>query len=179
MFGKWQLDIGPLAIGSEGVAIQPKFNVGYSDETVRAGVGVGDVRNGLSLNAGADVRQTFEGRGNSLSSFLRNLKAEGAGAVLNPVIDQVSWIVSKVMNLTGIDISTGKVRGSVSIEAGVGVSGKLCLGWQDTEGYNMVGAGGEVAAAAELGFAVFAGTKGQSVKLIISVSNATIIAYVN
>ena len=85
-----------------------------------------------------------------------------------------------VIELVGVDIGGPcKVAGQMKVKSGIGASGSVAFGWEDTEGYRMVGLGGEVAAAVHLGFSLFAGTNEQrAVKLSIEAANFGIVARV-
>ena len=50
--------------------------------------------------------------------------------------------------MVGVDIrGPCQVEGTMTINVGVGMGAAVSLGWKDSEGYSMVGAGGGVAAA--------------------------------
>uniref|UniRef100_A0A7S3G670 Uncharacterized protein n=1 Tax=Palpitomonas bilix TaxID=652834 RepID=A0A7S3G670_9EUKA len=169
----WNIDLGPFSIGSKGASIKPQLKFGVSNSNFSAGAGIGDLRNGISGELGAEVKQSINGEGESLEGLFRDLKANGAGAVLNDLIRLVPRIVAEVIRLIGVDISKGDMKGRFTVSTGVGFSGALALGWTDTEGYNTVGAGGEVATGLNMGFSIFAGVhkSKKSVKVQIKASN--------
>lgn len=177
----WGIDLGPISIGSSGVGVKPQFKLGGNVGNFSAGGGIGDVRDGLSLEAGAEVKQTFNASGNSLAQFFQNLKAKDglADDVINPVIREMNKIISEVIRMIGIDIRTGHISGDMSVQSGVGVGGAAAFGWQDSEGYNMAGAGGKVAAGVSLSVSIFAGVKqGNKAKVIITGANFGIKMYI-
>jgi len=179
----WSLNCGPLSIGSDGVEVKPQLLVGASCGNFHASAGVSDVRNILKVSAEATVEQVFKATGSSLGDFLGNLQAcDGiADEYLNPVIGHIEGVVAAVIALVGIDVGGPcTVDGAVRIKTGIGMGGAAALGWENTEGYRMVGAGGEVAAGLHLGFSIFAGLRAASncrdVKVCIETANIGIAA---
>jgi hypothetical protein len=49
------------------------------------------------------------------------------------------------------------VQGAVAVSTGVGFGLAAALGWKDSEGFNMVGASGEMAAGLQMGLNLMAG----------------------
>jgi len=142
----WNVSFGPLSITDKGVEVCPKMDFGVEFSNFHCNAGVGDVRNGLSLGAEGQFQQLFHGTGSSLEEFLRSLKAQDgvADGIINPLIHQSNRIISEVLRLVGMDIRGANIDGVMKLATGFGVHGAAALGWQDTEGYNMVGAGGTV-----------------------------------
>jgi len=158
----WNLDLGPISISSKGVQAKPQCLLGGHCGNFHTSTGVGDVREGLKLIAEADMRQDFSARGDSLGEFLKELKASDglADDLLNPVISKLDAVTSLVLEMLGVDISGRcRVEGSLTLKVGVGLGAHVALGWQDPDGFYMVGAGGNAAAGLHLSFAVFAGLK--------------------
>ena len=143
---------------------------------------MGDFRagKGFQLSADAAMSQDLSATGNSLQSFLSNLKATDGliDGLINPIISAVDDIAIKILDMVGVDVrSPCQVEGTMTIKVGVGVGGAVSLGWKDSEGYNMVGAGGGVAAGLHLTLSLFAGLREKrNVKVIIDATNFSIVA---
>eukprot|EP00297_Palpitomonas_bilix_P018474 CAMPEP_0113900924 /NCGR_PEP_ID=MMETSP0780_2-20120614/20961_1 /TAXON_ID=652834 /ORGANISM="Palpitomonas bilix" /LENGTH=193 /DNA_ID=CAMNT_0000893465 /DNA_START=378 /DNA_END=959 /DNA_ORIENTATION=+ /assembly_acc=CAM_ASM_000599 len=169
----WNIDLGFFSIGSEGVEVKPQFKFGIDSENFSVGAGIGDLRDGLSGGFGAEVKQSISGEGDSLHELLRDLRANGAGSVINDLLSIIPTIVAEVVRLIGVDISEGRLHGTFTMSTGIGMSGALALGWTDTEGYNTVGAGGEIASGFSMGLSVFAGIheSQRSVKVLVKATN--------
>jgi len=181
----WNVDIGPLSIGSSGVGVKPQCLLGARVGNFHTSAGVSDIRGGqgLKLSANAEAVQNFRATGDSLQNFLRNLRASDgiADHLLNPIIERVDDIIVLVLDHVGVDVGgQHHVNGAATLKLGVGASAAVALGWEDSEGYHMVGAGGGAACALHMAFAVFAGLKDppdrRDLKLIIDASNVSIVA---
>eukprot|EP00406_Dinophysis_acuminata_P015723 CAMPEP_0179335520 /NCGR_PEP_ID=MMETSP0797-20121207/66542_1 /TAXON_ID=47934 /ORGANISM="Dinophysis acuminata, Strain DAEP01" /LENGTH=103 /DNA_ID=CAMNT_0021048923 /DNA_START=3 /DNA_END=310 /DNA_ORIENTATION=+ len=100
----WGVEVGPLSIGSSGIAVKPKLDLGVRVGNFRANAGIGDVREALSFEVGAEVEQCFSATGESLDEFLRNLRATDglADGLLNPVVDKFNAIIAEVVRLVGV-----------------------------------------------------------------------------
>ena len=181
----WNLDIGPLSLGSNGVNVKPQCLLGARVGNFNTSAGVSDVRGGqgLKLSATAEAVQSFAATGASLGDFFKNVKAADgiADDLINPLVQHVDDIVVQVLERVGVDISGPcEVDGVVKLKVGVGAGAAVALGWEDSDGYRMVGVGGEAACALSLGFSVFAGLKDprdrRNVKLIIDAANLSVAA---
>ena len=170
----WSVEVGPISIGSSGLAVKPKMDFGVRVGNFKANAGIGDVREALSIEFGAEVEQCFSATGESLDEFLRNLRATDglADSLLNPVVERSNAIVAEVVRLVGVSVRTGHIEGVLGVKSGVGMRAAVAGGWEDPEGYRMVGAGGEVAAGLSLGLSIFAGRRGtDEVKVLLDASN--------
>ena len=181
----WNVDLGPLSISSSGMQVKPQCLLGARVGNFHTSAGVSDVRegHGLKLAATAEVAQNFSATGESLRDFFKTIKAsEGlADDYINPLVEKVDDIVVLVLEHIGVDIGgTCHVDGMVKLKISLGAGASLALGWEDSEGYHMVGAGGGAACALHLALGVFVGLKDpqnrRDVKLVIEASNVTIIA---
>ena len=142
----WNVNFGPLTIGDKGVDVRPKMDFGIEYGNFSINAGVGDVRDSLSLGVDANVNQRFRASGWGLKEFLHNLKAQDgiADEYINPLLEESNKIVAEVLRLIDMDIRGAHIDGVMKVESGIGIHGSASLGWQDTEGYHMVGAGGKV-----------------------------------
>ena len=181
----WNVDIGPLSISSNGMQVKPQCLLGARVGNFHTSAGVSDVREGqgLKLSATAEAAQNFAATGESVREFFKNVKASDglADDLINPVVERVDDIVVLVLERIGVDIGGPcHVDGFAKLKFGVGAGAAIALGWEDSEGYRMVGAGGGAACALHLAFAVFAGLRDpgdhRHVKLIIDASNVTVVA---
>eukprot|EP00966_Prymnesium_polylepis_P020197 465700-Prymnesium_polylepis.1 len=176
----WNVDIGPLSVDSNGVNVKPQCLFGARVGNFHTSAGVSDVRGGqgLKLSATAEAAQNLAATGTSLRDFFKNVKAADGVAddLINPLVQHVDDIIVQVLESVGVDIGGPcQVDGVVKLKFGVGAGAAVALGWEDNDGYGMVGVGGEAACALSLGFAVFAGLKDphnrRDVKLNIDAAN--------
>lgn len=192
-----KVHVGPLTVDtggileSGGIVVKPQFKVGVEADNYNAQLGVSDVRDGLQVLAkvGAKVYAESEaltvqdlddnircdtpGFNEALEVAKEVIQAGGAGLdyiaaalhVDKSVLDQV-WHgdASDAEHLMKL-----RVKASVSI----GASASVSLGWEDTKGYHMVGAGGKASALLSLGCSIFVGKHkdGTSLKVILGISN--------
>ena len=173
------------AIGSSGMQVKPQCLLGARVGNFHTSAGVSDVREGqgLKLSATAEATQNFAATGDSVREFFKNVKASDglADDLINPFIEKMDDILVFVLERIGVDIGGPcHVDGFAKLKFGMGAGAALALGWEDSEGYRMVGAGGGAACALHLAFAVFAGLKDpgdrRNAKLIIDASNVTVVA---
>jgi hypothetical protein len=168
--GSWSVDVGFFKFGSGGFDIVPQFKVGFQCPNLNISAGVGDVRNGLKVSAGAHANIHFCTVGNSLSELFRSIDCDVKGC--KTALRKVKSIlmnedtgddIAKKLGTSGdevldmLEAKDEEMKLVVGASTGIGVSAEAKLGWKDTEGYHMVGAGGEVAAGLDVGFSVFAG----------------------
>mmetsp|Transcript_51984 Transcript_51984/g.111231 ORF Transcript_51984/g.111231 Transcript_51984/m.111231 type:complete len:274 (-) Transcript_51984:217-1038(-) len=75
----------------------------------------------------------------------------------------------------GEEAASGRPPMALKVKAstGVGAGAEVRLGWCDTDGYHMVGVGGQAAAGISVGCTIFAGrhSEGASVRIILGISN--------
>lgn len=155
---KLQVHVGPLEVGTDGMALKPKFNFGIRGGVVKAMVGFRDVRNGAAAEAAAGFVKSYATKGSSLAEILENVKAQEKAPALDDVVEAVPRITGALVEKLDIDVSRSfRVEGVVYLYVGVGVSAGLYLGWLDTSGFRMVGVEGAVATAAGLGITLRAG----------------------
>lgn len=83
---------------------------------------------------------------------LKNLKNRSNIRVLDDVIQIAPKLLSQIMQTARVRIAEDSpVRAKMIVKGGVGVSGGICLGWANTEGFRMVGVQGAVSVAAGIG----------------------------
>jgi hypothetical protein len=166
--------LGPLEIGADGVVLKPKFNAGLQVGGARAMLGLGDVRDGLSLEGSAALSKQYAAEGHSIIDVLESVRAVDPVPILDEIITQLPQITAAILEKTGIDEARcRRVEGVISVYVGVGVSAGIYLGWVNTQGYRMVGVSGRMAALAGVGFSIRLGVHadGHSVRLIIFTAN--------
>ena len=162
---KWDVDVGPLFISSQGMQLKPQCRVGLTLGNLSVGAGVDDLRGGqgFKCDARAEVAQELVGSGDSLIAFFQSLKAQRglADDKVNALLARVHIIVALVTQRIKVNIGGQcKVDGKMTLKMGVGMGAAVSLGWLDHEGYRMVGVGGGVdAIAVDLMFSVFVGIK--------------------
>jgi len=166
----WSLNLGFLELDSSGITAKPKFDFGANIDGHGFNAGIGDLRDGIKIGASAGSSQKATAEGSTIEEFVRRLKFEGqiARALdINKIVRLITRALADVTRMTGIDGLVGghvKIKGTCDATLGVGVGGEVALGWEDHDGYNMIGGGGKVLAGAT----VMAGTdKYDNVKLII------------
>uniref|UniRef100_A0A7S1L390 Uncharacterized protein n=1 Tax=Alexandrium catenella TaxID=2925 RepID=A0A7S1L390_ALECA len=155
--GKVKVHVGPLEIGSDGVVMKPKFNLGITGNGIYALAGVRDVRDGLAAEALTMGMKSYSSEGASLEDVLRNIKAVDHIPGIDDLIAGIAGVTADIVETLGADLGTGNivtVEGVLHFYVGVGVSAGIYLGWTDTQGYGMVGVEGKAVAAT--GFALSA-----------------------
>ena len=162
---KWDVDVGPLFISSQGMQLKPQCRVGLTLGNLSVGAGMDDLRGGqgFKCDARAEVAQELIGSGDSLVAFFQSLKAQRglADDKVNSLLARLHIIVALVTQRIKVNIGGQcKVDGKMTLKMGVGMGAAVSLGWLDHEGYRMVGVGGGVdAIAVDLMFSVFVGIK--------------------
>lgn len=172
---KVKVHVGPIEVGSDGLAVKPKFNLGITGGTLHVMAGVSDVRDGLRLETYAQAQKSYSSEGSSITEVLENVKAAEPLPVIDELITAVPDILAEVLRMTGADLktNTSSAEGVVYIYTGVGVTAGVFLGWVDTAGFRMVGAEGKVAAGASVAATVKAGVHedGKSVRVTVYLTN--------
>lgn len=56
----WKVNIGPVSAGSGGVSLKPKLDFGFENSNFNLNVGVGDVRDGISVGAEVGVKDVYK-----------------------------------------------------------------------------------------------------------------------
>jgi len=182
-----QLNLGPLSIGTDGIDVKPQFLVGVQAGNFSAKAGLHDVRDGLKVSAGANVKVECHSKGRSIKSLHDNLECDTTGfnAALKVakklfLTGEIFGLVAHILGLQKSDVEQSVKRGdamrlNVIVSSGVGGGLEVRLGWEDTKGYHMLGAGGSAKAVVHLGANIFAGVhrNGKSLKVIVGVNNFT------
>lgn len=163
---------------NNGFGVRPQLKIGAQSgdgSNVGFSFGLGDVRDGLQLDASAGGVLVFEHEAESYDDMIhktklwgQNLQQEqGAGNVfglLDHVTNQQASIYDAAMKIIPNNPRTGKKlnRNSMfpgakkfkfitKIDLKVGGGGTVNLGWTDTKGFHMIGVAGNVALIAEVG----------------------------
>jgi len=138
----FSVDFGFLNFSQSGLEVKPQFLFGAAGDHFDFGVGIGDVREGLTVRAEAVVQKKFYGSGDSLEEFLEDLStANGVGKdVIQPFILGVGNTIGQVVEFTGVDVSNLQISGTLTVFGGVGVGASLGLGVEDPDGYRKFGA---------------------------------------
>merc|ERR1712217_254236 len=63
--------------------------------------------------------------------------------------------LQKMLEGNAAEPGTKSIKLNVRATTGMGVSGKMCLGWSDSEGYRMIGCGGRATTLVAMGLEVF------------------------
>ncbi|KAJ1622813.1 hypothetical protein T492DRAFT_1059903 [Pavlovales sp. CCMP2436] len=132
--------------------------------------GIGDVRDGITVQGLALASKQYASEGGSIGEVLSNVKAVVPAPVLDELILALPRLMGDVIELTGMDDEhCVKVEGVVSIYVGVGVTAGVFLGWVDTTGYRMIGVQGSVAAVFALSVTLECGVHedGRSVRVVL------------
>jgi len=109
MGGGASVDLGPLHLGGGRIEFKPQLKVGYRDEHIEVGGGLGDVTEGFNLGLGASVSQKVNSEGQTMDDFFKNMRAEGgAKEVVQEVIDLIvgarelqQKILTKALSILG------------------------------------------------------------------------------
>ena len=179
----WDFELGPLVVREDGLHVEPRLELGANVGNIRVHAGLEDVRDGLSLSAGAEVRQKFTASAASLDELFSKLEAQDglADDALNPIVHSLANISRAVFHLAGVNILDSRgfesVHGEVVVKSGVGFGSKAAFGWADAEGFHMLGAGGEVMTGLGVGLSIFMGIRSRhdgvapDLKVIVTASN--------
>jgi len=126
--------------------------------------------------------QTQDVLGDSLQVASRVLGSSGTDAYsrLDQIAKSMGIDMSELQQiLAGRDVqATGEpITLTVRSSTGMGVSGQMCLGWTDSDGYNMVGVGAKATSIVAMGLEVFAGkhSTGTSIKIVLGIGNFTLV----
>lgn len=172
---KVKINIGPLEVGEDGMALKPKFDIGVMAPWIRLNAGVNNIQDGLVVETMGSVAKDYAVSGSSLEEILTEVKAVDPLPVLDDLIAGVPKIVALILEKFGVDIKsdTKEVEGVITAFVSVGIKAGLYLGWVDTEGYRMLGATGLAAAAISNGISTRVGihTNGYSIRVVQFVSN--------
>jgi len=186
----WEVNLGPLSFGSRGLDLKPQFKVGAASANFSAELGLSDVRNGLRIAAKAEAKVEARAQGRSLSALHSSVHCETPGfrealKVAKGLLASGSAARGRIAEALGLGAAQldaalpaeapGEEPLLLRVKAAValGTSAELRLGWCDTQGYHMLGAGGSAAAAVSLGANVFAGkhASGASARVLLGIGN--------
>ena len=182
----WDFEVGPLVARPDGLHVEPRLDLGGRVGNFRVHAGLEDVREGLSLSAGAEVNQKFTASAANLDELFTKLEAQDglADDVLNPIVHSMSNVSRTVFHLVGTNIldSHGfeSVDGEVTLKSGIGVGTKAAFGWADAEGFHMLGAGGHIMTGLGVGLSIFVGIRSRhdgglpDLKIIIAAPNVAL-----
>lgn len=188
----WELSVGALSLGSSGVALKPQFKFGAQVGNFTAEAGLHDVRDGLKISAEVEAAMAVQASGMSLQEVHDSIQFDTPG--FREALDAAKvFLSSRAEKLASVAESigiskerletalNGKCTGTkcspltlkVQAEVGAGLSAHVCLGWKDTQGYNMVGVGGKASAAVALSVSAFAGRhcKNKTAKIVLGITN--------
>mmetsp|Transcript_36076 Transcript_36076/g.90729 ORF Transcript_36076/g.90729 Transcript_36076/m.90729 type:complete len:241 (-) Transcript_36076:176-898(-) len=172
---KVKVHVGPLEVGTDGVAVKPKFNFGVTGPSVYMLAGVRDVRDGLAVEGFGMIHKDYMSKGSSLTEVLENIKAVDAIPLLDDLIVAVPEAIAAVLSEIHIDLAVEglEAEGVVFVFVGAGVTAGVYLGWLDTKGYGMIGVEGRCATAASIGLSVRAGLheSGEAVRVVMWLGN--------
>merc|ERR1712217_164787 len=124
--------------------------------------------------------QTQDVLSDALQVATRVLSTSGSDAYSR--LDQIAKSVGVDMPelqhiLEGRDVQADSLPITLTVRSstGMGVSGQMCLGWCDSDGYHMVGVGAKATTMVAMGLEVFAGkhSSGTSIKIILGIGNFT------
>jgi len=195
----WQVHLGPLSFGNKGVDLKPQLKVGVDSKNMNADFGLGDVRDGIRLSAKVEAKVDAKSEGRSVKQLHENIRCDTPGFskaldIAKGALDAGGNGVATMACELGLDIKSlqkvlegchgcGSFYGTpmesepatlnVKAALAVGASGHVCLGWENTSGFHMVGAGGQAAAAVSLGCNIFVGKHctGTLVKIVLGIGN--------
>jgi len=155
-----------------------------------AEVGMGDVRDGLSLSAKAEAAMSLHATGHSVCELHRSIRCDTIGLrealhTAKKTMASARDHIAQTLNISQErvdDILDGQADANttrppmtlqVEVEGGVGIEGCVCLGWKDTQGYRMVGMAAKAEAAVlPISGKMFVGRHktGKSAKIIIGLA---------
>ncbi|CAK0867701.1 unnamed protein product [Prorocentrum cordatum] len=188
----WELSVGALSLGSSGVALKPQFKFGAQIGNFTAEAGLHDLRDGLKISAEVEAAMAVEASGMSMQEVHDSIQCDTPG--FREALDAAKVFMSNTTEkFAGIARSIGiskerlesaldgKCIGKkctpmtlrVQAEIGAGFSAHVCLGWKDTQGFNMVGVGGKASAAVSLSVSAFAGrhSKNKAARILLGITN--------
>mmetsp|Transcript_57601 Transcript_57601/g.51913 ORF Transcript_57601/g.51913 Transcript_57601/m.51913 type:complete len:462 (+) Transcript_57601:137-1522(+) len=151
-------DIGVVSIDGNNVQIKPQFKFAAGGDNFDIGGGLGDVRDGIHIGFDASIFRTLCASGNSYQEVINNLQFKANNELTDEFCkghDQLLEFVKKSNNIAinlldkiGINLKSQGIRfqinAKISASHSAGVGAGIKCGWTDTEGYNMVGAGGKL-----------------------------------
>jgi len=186
-----QFDLGPISFGSRGVALKPQAKLGVTGENFNVDVGVGDVRDGLKVGAKAMAYVEAHAEGHDVLELHNTIHCKTAGfddalRLAKELLGSGGSAIKDIAQALGVKPTLVEtiLAGQASPDGRLaqlhlmaalqlGVSAEVRLGWCDTKGYKLIGAGGMAASGVGLGVSIFAGEhiSGKSMKIILAISN--------
>lgn len=102
----WSISLGPFTICDTGLSVAPKFEIGVEVAGCGARVGVGDVRDGISLFASASASFQVFGKGSNWKNMLQNLRTNAhhlpdISSSMKSLIDDAIHTTDKVVGPSG------------------------------------------------------------------------------
>eukprot|EP00439_Symbiodinium_sp_Y106_P059244 s2533_g8.t1 len=182
----WSVSLGPLTFCDTGVSFSPKFEIAVEVAGCGAKIGIGDVRDGISVFASASASFQVFGKGSNWTHMLQNLRtnahsltdlSESFLASIDQAINTTEQVVggetAEVVrlldededikaNITAADIlkdhgNPSAMEVRMKASAGIGIGAKVCPGWKDADGFRNVGAGANLDLGVELSFDLVVG----------------------
>ncbi|CAE7354406.1 unnamed protein product, partial [Symbiodinium necroappetens] len=100
------ISLGPFTICDTGLSVAPKFEIGVEVAGCGARVGVGDVRDGISLFASASASFQVFGKGSNWKNMLQNLRTNAhhlpdISSSMKSLIDDAIHTTDKVVGPSG------------------------------------------------------------------------------
>lgn len=173
--GNVKINVGPLELNKDGIAMKPKFNLGITGPRVYMMAGVRDVRDGLAVEGFSMMHKDYSSKGSTLVEVLQNIKAVDPVPGLDDLITVMPEAVAAVLSEFHIDIAVAglEAEGVVFVFVGIGITAGLYLGWLDTKGYAMVGVEGQCATATAISLSLRAGLheSGRAVRVVMWLGN--------
>lgn len=190
--GSWEVNLGPLYFGSAGVGLKPQLLWGVQTSNFKAEAGLGDVRDGLQVSAEAEANVTAIAQGKTVHELHESIQCQTPGfrealSTAKSLLSEGSDVLVQTAQTLGLELALledslagvpsasgeGTMHLQVTAAVALGASAKVCLGWEDTKGFRMVGIGGQAGAAVSVGASIFAGmhSSGDSAKILVGVSN--------
>mmetsp|Transcript_64833 Transcript_64833/g.154760 ORF Transcript_64833/g.154760 Transcript_64833/m.154760 type:complete len:268 (+) Transcript_64833:54-857(+) len=176
----WSLSLGPFTFCPSGISVAPKFEISIAVAGCSAGVGIGDVRDGISVFAAAEASVAVSASAQTWDGLWRNLRTnvhdlphiipgiesaiENAQKVIGT--NEESSEVAKLLNNNGYNVTKDEVLKEGSLidlklkaATGIGMKAKICAGWKDEDNFRNVGAGVSMDAGLELSFELVVGVR--------------------
>lgn len=186
-----EVHLGAFSVDDSGIKIKPQFKFGFESDHLAAEVGLGDVRDGIRVAAKASAFIEAHSSGHNILELNQNIHMDEDGfqgafdtakrlltnsvSFTKKIADALSLPVAKIEHvLAGEQNARGDLaKLHVTASVDVGVSTEVRLGWCNTEGYHMVGAGGSAASAVNMRASFFAGkhSSGTKVKIVLMIGN--------
>eukprot|EP01083_Nonionella_stella_P283307 964135_1 len=178
-----EVDVGFLHRDQTGVHVRPQFKFGIKMANWEALMGIGDLQDGLEIGMGASVFTTIRREGSSWVEVVKSVKLKSKQDVINcpglkqlfEIIQEINRLEALIFEKTGINPSVDGVYFIIDakIHTGASVGVKVQLGWEDTDGYHMIGVCGEIMALVSAKVSVFTGYNPteDKYKIIVGASN--------